>query len=244
MKTLILCGGRGTRAFPHTVELPKPLLPVGDRAVLRHVMDIYAEQGHRDFVLAGGYLVEEVEKFASDLPDSWAVEVVDTGEDTATGTRVALCRRFVGETFFVTYGDGVGDVDLDALVRFHRRTRGAATVTTVPLPSPYGTIEFGEYDAVERFVEKPTLLDHWINAGFFVFEQQAFEHWRGDDLERQVLPAIAAARSLHAYRHRGFWRSMDTHKDALELGALCDAAYADGRQPPWLPSVPRVVPSP
>jgi glucose-1-phosphate cytidylyltransferase len=203
-------------------------------------MDIYAAQGHTDFVLAGGYLVEEVEKFATGLPDSWTVAVVDTGEDTATGTRVALCRRLLGETFFVTYGDGVGDVDLDALVRFHRDSHGAATVTTVPLPSPYGTLEFGDGDAVERFVEKPLLLDHWINAGFFVFEQRAFEHWFGDDLERQVLPALAAARSLHAYRHSGFWRSLDTHKDSLELSQLCEAAYHDGRQPPWLPAATRV----
>jgi glucose-1-phosphate cytidylyltransferase len=134
----------------------------------------------------------------------------------------------VGETFFVTYADGLADVDLGALVRFHRSHPGTATVTTVPLPSPYGTLDCDSDGRVRDFSEKPMLYDHWINAGFFVFDHQVFQHWDGDDLERQVLPNLARRGELYAYRHGGFWKSMDTYKDALELTMLCGEGH-----PPW-----------
>lgn len=231
MKTLILCGGRGTRAYPHTLEVPKPLLKVGERPVLSHLMDIYAAQGQRDFVLAGGYKIDLLMDFASDLPGSWKVDVVDTGEDTNTGGRVASCRHLLGDTFFVTYADGLGDVDLDRLLQFHHDHPGSATVTAVPLPSPYGTLQLGPDGRVERFMEKPRLVDHLINAGFLVFDQQAFAYWAGEDLEREVLPALGEAGQLHARLHTGFWKSMDTYKDALDLGTLC--ANGPG---PWMGS--------
>jgi glucose-1-phosphate cytidylyltransferase len=235
VNTLILCGGKGTRAYPHTAELPKPLLPVGGQPVLRHVMDIFAAQGFTDFVLAAGYRAELVEEFAADLPGSWDVQVVDTGEETNTGARVALCRRLLSGTFLATYGDGLADIDLRALIARHRGHPGAATLTTVPLPSQYGTIECGGDDRVDRFVEKPTLLDRSINAGFFVFDQDAFAWWSGDDLERQVLPALGAAGRLYAYRHNGFWKSLDTYKDALELSELCETTPDNPKgTPPWM----------
>ena len=221
MKTVILCGGRGTRAYPHTVDLPKPLLDVGNVPILFHLMNIYARQGFEDFVLAAGFRSDLIERFTDDLPRHWNVEVADTGEDTGTGERIRRCRGRLGQTFLATYGDGLGAVDLEALLAYHASHQGAATVTTVPLPSPYGTLEWDESGRVQRFIEKPRLDDHWINAGFFVMDECAFDHWRGDDLEREVLPALAAAGELYAYRHSGFWRSMDTYKDALELSALC-----------------------
>jgi glucose-1-phosphate cytidylyltransferase len=229
IRTLILCGGKGTRAYPHTVTLPKPLLEVGDVPVLRHVMEIYARQGLTDFILAAGFKHEAIAEYARTLPADWSVEVVDTGEDTNTGGRVLACRGLVGETFHLTYADGLGDVDLNALLTFHRGHDGSATVTTVPLPSQYGTIEASGNGRVERFREKPQLPDHWINAGFMVVEQGAFDHWAGDDLEKEALPALAASGELYAYRHQGFWKSMDTYKDALELSALC----VEGGEP-WL----------
>ena len=228
MRTLILCGGKGTRAYPHTLELPKPLMLVGEVPILRHLMEIYANQGFERFILAGGYLVDLLESFSQDLPKRWDVDVVDTGESTGTAGRIAQCADVLGPRFLATYGDGLGDLDLRALVRFHDAHPGSATVTAVPLPSPYGTLEWDDSGRVRRFVEKPTLDDHWINAGFFVFDEQAFDHWCGDDLERDVLPALAAAGELYVYRHSGFWRSMDTYKDALELGALCREGDA-----PW-----------
>jgi glucose-1-phosphate cytidylyltransferase len=229
MQTVILCGGKGTRAFPHTEQVPKPLLEVAGLPVLRHVMDIYAAQGFRRFLLAAGYRAEMIETFARALPAAWEVAVVDTGEDTNTGGRVAGCRHLLEGTFFLTYGDGLGDVDLSRLAEFHQSHAGSATLTTVPLTSQYGTVVHRPDGQVERFQEKPVLAGHWINAGFFVLDQAALDVGVWDDLERQVLPALGAAGQLYAFRHAGFWRSMDTYKDAMELTALC----AEGRRP-WM----------
>jgi glucose-1-phosphate cytidylyltransferase len=231
MRTVILCGGRGTRALPLTTEVPKPLLEVAGRPVLAHLMEIYAAQGYTDFVLAAGYKGDLIRAYAETLPSSWRVEVVDTGEDTNTGGRVRRVADRVDGDFFLTYADGLGDVDLPALAAFHADHPGVATLTTVPLPSQYGTLELDDEGRVRRFKEKPHLPDHLINAGFFVISPGAFAAWPepGDDLEREVLPALAAAGQLRAFRHRGFWRSMDTYKDALELGRLA----ADGPGP-WL----------
>ena len=236
MKTLILCGGKGTRAYPHTVELPKPLLDVAGDPVLLHLMRIYVEQGFNEFVLAGGYKVEALEEFADTLDPAWTVDVVDTGEDTDTGDRVVRCADRVGDPFFLTYGDGLGDVDLHALLAFHGSHQGAATLTTVPLPSQYGTIDVGGEGRVMSFLEKPILHDHLINAGFFVLDQRAFDAWADTSLERDALPSLGAAGELYAFVHRGFWKSMDTYKDALDLSSLCEAG-----DPPWLPSSRRSV---
>src|SRR5262245_4855075 len=131
MRTVILCGGRGTRAYPNTLELPKPLLEVGGRPVLAHLMGIYAAQGFTDFVLAAGYKHEQIAAFAESLPGEWAVEVVDTGEDTNTGGRVRRVADRVGDEFFLTYADGLGNVDLAGLLAFHRDHSAAVTLTTV-----------------------------------------------------------------------------------------------------------------
>jgi glucose-1-phosphate cytidylyltransferase len=228
LRTLILCGGKGTRAYPRTLEVPKPLLEVAGRPVVSHVMDIYARQGFTDFVLAAGFKFELMEELARSVSEHWGVEVRDTGLETNTGGRVALCAPHMGERYFLTYADGVGDVDLAELLTFHQSHDGAVTMTVVPLPSQYGTVESDETGRVQRFLEKPRLRDHWINAGFFVVDREARQWFVGEDLERDVLPALAMAGELYVYRHRGFWRSMDTYKDALELTALC----ADG-DPPW-----------
>ena len=231
MKTVILCGGRGTRAYPHTVELPKPLLEVAGRPVLQHVMEIYAEQGFRSFVLSAGFKADMIREFAAAMPSDWEIDVVDTGEGTNTGGRVIGVRDRVGETFFATYSDGLADVDLAALLAFHESHPGAATLTTVPLPSQYGTIEQDPAGKIARFREKPVLSDHWINGGFFVFDARAFDLWIGEDLEREVLPGLGEAGELYGYRHDGFWKSMDTYKDALDLTAL-----ATGGRVPWVRS--------
>lgn len=236
VRTVILCGGKGTRAYPQTLSVPKPLLEVAGEPVVRHVMAIYAAHGFTDFILAAGYKKELIEEFAGELSEPWKVEVVDTGGDTNTGGRVRKVADLVGDTFFVTYSDGLGNVDLNATLQFHHGHAGFATMTTVPLPSQYGTVEFDDNGQVERFREKPKLPDHYINGGYFVLDKRCFDAWPdpGEDLERDVLPAFSAAGELYAYKHRGFWKSMDTYKDALELTALC----AD-RTPIWmLPDTP------
>ena len=231
VRTVILCGGKGTRAYPHTVEVPKPLLEVSGRPVLLHLMEIYAGQGFTDFVLAAGYKLPLVEAFAAELPVDWQVEVVDTGAETNTGGRVRAVADRVGDDFFLTYADGLGNVDLVALLDFHRQHEGAATLTTVPLPSQYGTLDVDGAGRVHRFKEKPQLPDHLINAGYFVLDRRAFDLWPdpGEDLERDVLPALGAIDELFAFRHLGFWKSMDTYKDAQDLASLCE--HGPG---PWL----------
>jgi glucose-1-phosphate cytidylyltransferase len=231
VRTVILCGGKGTRAYPHTVDVPKPLLDVAGEPVLGRLMGIFASQGFDDFVLAAGYKCHLLEEYARTLPSRWDVEVVDTGLRTNTGGRVRQVADRVGDEFFLTYADGLGNVDLVALHEFHRSHPGVATLTTVPLPSQYGTLELERDGRVREFREKPRLPDHVINAGFFVMDRAVFDLWPepGEDLERDVLPALGAHDQLYAFRHLGFWKSMDTYKDAVELGELC----ADD-DPPWM----------
>ncbi|HVE94479.1 MAG TPA: sugar phosphate nucleotidyltransferase [Acidimicrobiales bacterium] len=231
LDVVLLCGGRGTRAYPDTLELPKPLLPVGDRPVVEHVMGCYARQGHTRFILAAGYKAELLQERYAIAPEGWDVAVVDTGVDTETGDRVRLAAEAagVGSTFFVNYADGLGDVDLTDLVAFHHSHGALATVTTVPLPSQYGTLVSDDKGLVTEFREKPVLEDHWINAGYFVFERRALDDWSGPELERDTLPALSQRRQLVAYRHRGFWRSMDTYKDRSALTALVESA----ERAPW-----------
>ena len=233
--TVILCGGRGTRAYPHTAEIPKPLMDVDGRPIVRHVMDIYAAQGHTRFVLAAGFKADSVEEYAATLPGEWKVDVVDTGDDANKGERVRAVIDFVGDTFFLTYGDGVGNVDLGALGAFHREHNGDATVTVVPLPSQYGTLDLGDAGRVEGFREKPKLTDHWINAGFMVMSKGVVAGSTGD-LEDDMLPMLSRDGRLYAYRHEGFWKSMDTYKDAIDLAAIAETSRQTNGTLPWLKS--------
>ena len=231
MQTVILCGGKGTRAYPHTDVVPKPLLHVDGRPVLGHVLEIYADQGHTDFILSAGYLAEKILEFARGLPRSWTVEVVDTGVESNTADRIVGVRHLLDGTFMANYADGLGDVDIADLLAFHGAHPGSATLTTVPLPSQYGTIETDRHDRVVDFREKPRLPDHRINGGYFVMDVAALDHFTGPDLERDVLPVLGDAGELFAFRHSGFWKSMDTYKDAQELTALAEAGAPWVRRP-------------
>jgi glucose-1-phosphate cytidylyltransferase len=195
-------------------------------------MDIYARQGHSHFLLAGGYRVDLMEQRYRVLPPELSglkVEVFDTGLDTDKGDRLRqLAPHCRGDRFLASYADGLGDVDLGSLVEFHIAHRAAVTVTTVPLPSQYGTLAADGDGRVTDFHENPVLMDHWINAGFFVFEHDVVEGTAGD-LEADVLPTLAAQGRLYAWRHRGFWKSMDTYKDRQALQGLLEEGEA-----PWL----------
>jgi glucose-1-phosphate cytidylyltransferase len=228
---VILCGGRGTRLRERTESVPKALVEIGGRPILWHVIQIYAAQGFERFLLATGYMGEAVEEFAAAerWPDGIQVECVDTGLDTPTGGRVAaLADRLGGESFCVTYADGVADIDLGALLGFHREQGGLATVTVVRPNLQWGVAEL-DGDAVAGFVEKPR-SEHWINGGFFCFEPGVFGYLDGTSvLEREPLERLAEEGQLRAFRHEGFWDCMDTYKDAVVLNDLWTGGRAAWR---------------
>jgi len=229
MRVVILCGGKGSRIYPFSEYFPKPMMPVNGRPILVHLMNIYARQGFTKFVLAAGHRKEMlIDYFEGRFPE-WEVNILDTGVDADTGDRIRACAEQVGERFFATYGDGLGNVDLKALLKFHEERGGLATVTAVPLRSQYGTLQFDADGRVRSFTEKPVIRDQWINAGFFVFEKKGMPHWEGANLESGVLPALAAKGQLYTYLHHGFWKSMDTSKDQQEMERLGEAG-----EPPWM----------
>ena len=224
MQVVILCGGKGTRSYPFTELLPKVMMPIRGRPIIVHLMEIYAAQGHTDFILAAGHRREILVDYFSGRFQDWNVQIVDTGEDSDTGERVLRCRSYLDDRFFATYGDGLGDIDLTALTEFHKSRGGLATLTSVPLRSQYGTVVTDVAGRVKDFREKPVIQDYWINAGFFIFERAVFDHWAGGNLECDVFPALARRSLVYSYRHEGFWKSMDTSKDQQELERICDTA--------------------
>ena len=227
---VILCGGRGTRLQEHTREIPKPLVEIGGRPIVWHVIQIYAAHGFRDFVLATGYRHDMVEEFASteQWPAGVTVECVDTGDQTPTGGRIHRLRDRLGHArFCVTYADGVADIDLPGQLSHHGSHGGLATMTVVRPELQFGVTELGEGDRVAGFHEKPR-SDHWINGGFFFLEPEVFDYLDDSSiLEREPLEGLAADGKLHVWRHTGFWECMDTYKDAVTLNDL----WSSG--PPW-----------
>lgn len=195
-------------------------MPICGRPILVHLMQLYAEQGYNDFVLAAGHRIEILTDYFEGRFPEWNIEIVDTGADSDTGERIRRCGPYLGDTFHATYGDGLGDIDLNQLVAFHNGHPGVATVTAVPLRSQYGTLVYNGDGKVTDFHEKPIIRDQWINAGFFVFSKSAFDVWQGQNLESEVLVNLVKLGELYSYRHEGFWRSMDTSKDQAELERL------------------------
>jgi glucose-1-phosphate cytidylyltransferase len=222
----ILCGGKGSRMREGGESLPKPLVEIGGKPILWHVMSLYAGQGFDRFLLLTGNGAGKVEEFAADLP--WEVTCVDTGPETPTGGRVHRAReQLSGGTFCLTYADGVADIDLRALLAFHHEQGGSATITVVQPANPWGVADL-DGNAVSGFHEKPK-LDSWVNGGFMVMEPRALEAIGPDDvLERKPLEQLARVNELFAYRHEGFWDCMDTYKDTLLLNELWHSGEA-----PW-----------
>jgi glucose-1-phosphate cytidylyltransferase len=230
-KVVILCGGRGTRLQEHTHSIPKAMVEIGGMPILWHVVRIYAAQGLRRFVLCTGYLGEQIAEFVATHPwrEEVEVECVDTGAETHTGGRIKLVAEHLGgEAFCATYSDGVADIDLASLVRFHRGHVDAATMTVVRPRSQFGIAELDGDGRISGFEEKPR-LDHWVNGGFFCFEPAVLDYLGEDSvLEREPLSTLSAEGRLHAYRHEGFWDCMDTYKDAVTLNDLWSRGGA-----PW-----------
>jgi glucose-1-phosphate cytidylyltransferase len=228
---VILCGGAGTRLREHTQSIPKPLVEIGGRPIVWHVIQIYAAQGFTDFLLLTGFKAELIEEFvrAEPWPANTIVRCLDTGIDTPTGERLRRAAdKVADDTVCVTYADGLADIDLPALVADHRDHGAKATMTVVRPTLQFGVAELNGDDTVRGFVEKPR-SEHWINGGFFCFEPDALRRIEpGSVLEREPLERLAASGELRAFRHPGFWECMDTYKDAVLLNEL----WASG-EAPW-----------
>jgi glucose-1-phosphate cytidylyltransferase len=228
---VILCGGRGTRLREQTEQIPKALVEIGGRPIVWHVIGIYAAQGFRRFLLCTGYKGDQIAEWARGerWPAELQVECLETGLETPTGGRALLAAEHLGETpFCLTYADGVADIDLRALLEFHRGHDALATMTVVQPRLQFGLAELGEDGQVLGFAEKPR-LERWINGGFFILAPGVRDYLAPDTvLEREPLERLAADGQLRAYRHSGFWDCMDTYKDAVML----DDLWASG-QPPW-----------
>jgi glucose-1-phosphate cytidylyltransferase len=232
LPVVILCGGRGTRLHQSEAAIPKPLVEVGGRPILWHVIQLYATQGSRRFVLCCGYRADSIEAFAGETewPPDVTVDAIDTGLDTPTGGRIKRVQDLVGGgRFLATYADGVADIDLRELVDFHAANAASATMTVVRPVLPFGVTELGGEDGlVTGFREKPR-AEQWVNGGFFVFEPGVFAYLdESSVLEREPLERLAADRRLRAFRHTGFWDCMDTYKDAVALNDLWEQGRA-----PW-----------
>jgi glucose-1-phosphate cytidylyltransferase len=254
MKVVILCGGQGTRLREETEFRPKPLVPVGEKPVLWHIMKLFAHGGLNDFVLClgyRGYMIKEYflnyeamqndftislgEKRSLEFHNAHAeqdlrVTMVDTGQATMTGGRVRRVRNYVGnETFMVTYGDGLSDVDVRRVIAFHRAHGKLATITSVKPQARYGVLRLSGDQAVTAFAEKPQ-LESWINAGFMVLEPGVFDYLTGDEciLEREPMERLAQEGQLMAYQHDGFFYAMDTYREYQALNEMWNAGDA-----PW-----------
>ena len=229
---LILCGGRGARLQEHSAEVPKPLIEVGGRPIVWHVISMYLAHGFRRFLLLTGYRAAQVHEFAAAQPRPRDAEIVclDTGVDTPSGERLRLAAaRLDEEPFCVAYADGVADIDLARMLDHHHRRGQVATMAVVHPRLPFGVARLDGNGAVAGFTEKPR-SELWVNAGFFCFERDALDVLEtGSTLEREPLERLATAGQLGAFRHQGFWQCMDTHKDWITLNEL----WAGGRAP-WV----------
>ncbi len=251
MKVAILAGGVGTRLVEETEIKPKPMVEIGTRPILWHIMKHYAHFGHTEFVVALGYKGDYIKKYMVDycrlsgnvtvrLKEGevdlhgghdldWTMDLVDTGQDTLTGGRIKRLAPFLGDaTFMLTWGDGVADVDIGKLVAFHKAHGKLATVTAVRPPARFGRIEL-DGDRVTEFSEKPQIGEGWINGAFFVLEPGVFDYIDGDmtQWEREPMERLAEAGELMAYRHTGFWQCMDTLRDKR----LLESMWASGNAP-------------
>ena len=254
MKVVILAGGKGTRISEETQSIPKPMIEIGGKPILWHIMKLYSHYGFNDFIICLGYLGYVAKEYFShyflhmsdvtiDLKNNttvvhntksepWKITLVDTGAETMTGGRLKRIEKYTGgKTFMMTYGDGVSDINIEKLVKSHKGSGKMATLTALQTAGRFGVLDINKSDDVKSFLEKPKGEGSWINAGFFVLEPGVFKYIKQGYAavwEREQLENLAKSDNLHAYKHQGFWKCMDTLRDKSELEKLWDTGSA-----PW-----------
>lgn len=255
MKVIILCGGTGTRLKEETEFKPKPMVYIGNKPIIWHIMKIYSYYGYSEFILALGYKADYIKDFflnqkafTSDFTlntrshktkfyleereeiDNFKITFVDTGLETLPGERILRCQKYIPERdkyFMVTYGDGVSDLDLDKLVKFHKKQKTIGTIIGIHPRSKFGMVHAGRRNSlVTSFTEKPVLND-WVNGGYMVFDKRAFVYFRSGETEHPALKRLAKQKQLSLFRHSGFWYAVDTHKEYEELNKI----WASGNAP-------------
>ena len=226
MKTVILCGGYGTRLSEETVIKPKPMVKIGDKPILEHIMNIYKYYGYNQFVLALGYKSEYIKKFYKNKKN---IELVYTGKDTKTGGRLLRLKNYLKneKTFMLTYGDGVSNINIKNAIRFHKNHGKIATITAVRPPVRFGELKIGR-NKVKSFKEKPQVGQGWINGGFFIFNNKVLNFIKDDQtmLEKEPLEKLTKTGQLMAFEHKGFWKCMDTMRDKILLNKLWNGGNA------------------
>lgn len=252
MKVVLLAGGLGTRLSEETDIKPKPMVEIGGKPILWHIMKIYSHYGYNEFIICCGYKGHVIKEYFSNFflhqsdvtidlsnnkmevhnsdAENWKITLVDTGKDSMTGGRIKRIEKYVNNsTFMLTYGDGVSNINIKELVEFHKKNKKSVTVTAVQPESRFGVLDINEKDEVKSFLEKPKGESGWINGGFFVCEPEIFKYIKGDDTiwEREPLEGIAKDNQLCAYKHEGFWKPMDSLKDKNDLNKFWETNKAE-----------------
>ena len=230
MKVVILAGGKGTRISEYTSSIPKPMIKIGDKPIIEHIIDYYKKFSFNDFIIASGYKSEIIKKYFKKKKYK-NIKVINTGINSLTGKRIKKLQKYLNHnTFLLTYGDGVSNINLDKLIRFHKKNKKIATMTVVHPPARFGEVKFRK-NLITSFKEKPQLKKGWINGGFFVFEPKFFNilNFKNVMLEREPITKLVKKKQINAYSHNGFWYCMDNLRDKKVLEYLYKAKKA-----PWV----------
>ena len=231
MKVVILAGGFGTRLSEYTDSIPKPMVPIGNKPIIEHIMEIYAHHGHKEFYIALGYKGEVIKKHFQNFKKDWKINLIDTGADTFTGGRLKRLEKYLSEdNFLLTYGDGLSNININELINFHEKIKKIVTISAVRPPARFGSLSLNGSD-VTRFKEKTQLGESWINGGFFVINPKFFKFLKGDDtvLESSPLEKVTDLKEIKAFKHEGFWQCMDHKLDK----DLLDKMIKDNKAP-WI----------
>lgn len=231
MKVIILAGGFGTRLSEYTDTIPKPMVQIGSKPILHHIMEFYASYGHKDFYVALGYKGDVIKKYFQNINNDWKINLIDTGQNSMTGGRLKRLQKNIGkETFMLTYGDGLSNININDLISFHKSHGKMVTISAVRPPARFGALKLKDSEVVS-FKEKSQLTESWINGGFFVLEPKFFDMLLNDQtvLEKEPLEKVASMKELAAFRHEGFWQCMDHKLDKDLLDQMVKEKKA-----PWI----------